>query len=63
LENAKEIWDTLNIFHEGNDAIRITKMELVEGEMGRFSMKRGDVTPLVLLELKLGMTSCALASL
>jgi hypothetical protein len=40
LDNAKQIWDTLKISHEGNDATMITKMELVEGELGRFSMIR-----------------------
>jgi hypothetical protein len=42
LDNAKQIWDTLKISHEGNDATMITKMELVEGELGRFTMKRGE---------------------
>jgi hypothetical protein len=42
LDNAKQIWDTLKISHEGNDATMITKMELVEGELGRFSMIRGE---------------------
>jgi hypothetical protein len=41
LDNAKQIWDTLKISHEGNDATMITKMDLVEGELGRFAMKRG----------------------
>jgi hypothetical protein len=41
LNNAKQIWDTLKISHEGNDATMITKMELVEGELGRFFMKKG----------------------
>ena len=40
LDNANQICDTLKIFHEGNDATMITKMELVEGELGRFAMKR-----------------------
>ena len=40
LDNAKQIWDTLKISHEGNDATMITKMELVEGELGRFVMIR-----------------------
>jgi hypothetical protein len=38
LDNTKQIWDTLKISHEGNDATMITKMELVEGELGRFAM-------------------------
>jgi hypothetical protein len=42
LDNAKQIWDTLKILHEGNDATMITKMELVEGELGRFTMIRGE---------------------
>jgi hypothetical protein len=42
LDNTKKIWDTLKISHEGNDATMITKMELVEGELGRLAMKRGE---------------------
>jgi hypothetical protein len=42
LDNAKQIWDTLKISHEGNDATMITKMELVEGKLGRFAMIRGE---------------------
>jgi hypothetical protein len=42
LDNAKQIWDTLKISHEGNDATMITKMELVEGELGWFAMISGE---------------------
>jgi hypothetical protein len=42
LDNAKQIWDTLKISHEGNDTTMITKKELVEGELGRFAMIRGE---------------------
>jgi hypothetical protein len=42
LDNTKQIWDILKISHEGNDATMITKMELVEGELGRFAMIRGE---------------------
>jgi hypothetical protein len=42
LDNAKQIWDTLKISHEGNDVTMITKMELVEVELGRFAKKRGE---------------------
>jgi hypothetical protein len=42
LDNTKQIWDTLKILHEGNDATMITKMELVEGELGSFAMIRGE---------------------
>jgi hypothetical protein len=41
LKNAKEIWDTLKIGHEGNIMTKVTKMELIEGELGWFAMKRG----------------------
>ena len=34
--------DTLRISHEGNDVTMLTKMELVEGEPGRFAMIRGE---------------------
>jgi hypothetical protein len=42
LDNAKQIWETLKISHEGNDVTMITKIELVEGELGGFAMKRGN---------------------
>jgi hypothetical protein len=42
FNDTKEIWDTLKIAHEGNDITMITKMELVEGELERFVMKRGE---------------------
>src|SRR6187455_1120340 len=42
LDNAKQIWDTLKISHDGNDVTLLTKMELVEGELGRFAMIRGE---------------------
>jgi hypothetical protein len=45
LDNAKQIWDTLKISHEGNDVTMLTKMELVEGELGRFTMIRGRSQP------------------
>jgi hypothetical protein len=42
LDNSKQIWDTLKTSHEGNDVTILTKMELVEGELGRFAMIRGE---------------------
>jgi hypothetical protein len=41
LDNTKEIWDTIKIAHEGNDMTMITMMELIEGELGMFVVKRG----------------------
>jgi hypothetical protein len=32
----------MKISHEGNDMAMITKMELIESELGRFAMKRGE---------------------
>jgi hypothetical protein len=42
LDNTKDIWDTLKIAHEGNTITMITKMELIEGDLGRFAMRRGE---------------------
>ena len=33
LKSAKEIWDVLKTAHEGDE---VTKMETIEGELGRF---------------------------
>jgi hypothetical protein len=52
LDNAKQIWDTLRISHEGNDDTMITKMELVEGELGRFAMIRGEEPTQTYIRLK-----------
>ncbi|XP_066165897.1 uncharacterized protein [Oryza sativa Japonica Group] len=38
LEEAKEIWDTLQLAHEGSPAVREAKIELLEGRLGRFVM-------------------------
>jgi hypothetical protein len=40
LENTKEIWDALKIAHEGNLMTKVIKMEVTEGELGRFTIKR-----------------------
>jgi hypothetical protein len=42
LEIAKEIWDILKIAHEENLMMKVIKMEVIEGELGRFTMKRGE---------------------
>jgi hypothetical protein len=44
LDNAKEIWDILKIAHDGNIMMMTTKIDLIEGELGRFAMKRGEGT-------------------
>jgi hypothetical protein len=40
LENTKEIWDTLRIAHEGNLMTKVTKMEVIKSELGRFVIKK-----------------------
>ena len=42
LENIKEIWDTINMTHEADNITKITKMELLEGDLGRFTMLKGE---------------------
>jgi hypothetical protein len=34
LKNAKEIWDVLKTAHEGDEMTKITKREIIEGELG-----------------------------
>ena len=41
LESTKEIWDVLKTAHEGDKITKITKMEHLEGKLGRFSMLKG----------------------
>ena len=44
LEEAKSIWDTLQVSHEGTTRVRESKIELLEGKLGRFVME-DDETP------------------
>ena len=34
LEEAKAIWDTLQVSHEGTTSVRESKIELLEGKLG-----------------------------
>jgi hypothetical protein len=34
LKNAKEIWDILKTAYEGDEVTKITKREMIEGELG-----------------------------
>jgi hypothetical protein len=38
LEKAKEIWDTLNVFHQGTRPVRKDKVQILEGQLDRFVM-------------------------
>jgi hypothetical protein len=42
LKNAKEIWDVLKTAHEGDKVTKITKHEMIEGELGRFVLNKGE---------------------
>jgi hypothetical protein len=38
LQSAKEIWYTLKVAHEGTKTIRKARIEMIEGELGRFTI-------------------------
>jgi hypothetical protein len=42
LKNAKEIWDVLKTAHEGDEVTKITKWEMIEGELGWFVLNKGE---------------------
>jgi hypothetical protein len=42
LKSAKEIWDILKTAHEGDKATKISKLEMIEGELGWFILNKGD---------------------
>jgi hypothetical protein len=42
LKNAKEIWDVLKTAHEGDEVTKITKRGIIEGELGRFVLNKGE---------------------
>jgi hypothetical protein len=42
LKSAKEIWDVLKTAHEGDEVTKITKREMIEGELGLFILNKGE---------------------
>jgi hypothetical protein len=44
LKSAKEIWDVLKTAHEGDEVTKITKREMIEGELGRFMLHHKQCT-------------------
>jgi hypothetical protein len=42
LKSAKEICDVLKTAHEGDKVTKITKREMIEGELGRFRLRQGE---------------------
>jgi hypothetical protein len=52
LKNAKEIWDVLKTAHEGDEVTKITKREMIEGELGRFVLNKGEESQAMYNRLK-----------
>jgi hypothetical protein len=42
LEIAKDIWDTLQLSHEGTDVVKEGKMDVLQGELESFVMKKDE---------------------
>jgi hypothetical protein len=42
LKSAIEIWDVLKTTHEGDEVTKIIKREMIEGELGRFVLNKGE---------------------
>jgi hypothetical protein len=42
LKIAKEIWDVLKTTREGDEVTKVTKREMIEGELGRFVLNKGE---------------------
>jgi hypothetical protein len=42
FKSAKEIWDVLKTTHEGDEVTKITKSEMIEGELIRFVLNKGE---------------------
>jgi hypothetical protein len=42
LKSAKQIWDVLKTAHEGDEVTKITKREMIEGELGRLRLRQGE---------------------
>jgi hypothetical protein len=42
LKSAKEIWDVLKIVQEGDEVTKITKLEMIKGELNRFILNKGE---------------------
>jgi hypothetical protein len=52
LKMAKEIWDVLKTAHEGDKVTKITKREMIEGELGRFVHNQGEEPQAIYNRLK-----------
>src|SRR5438105_8806577 len=45
LEVAKDIWNTLQVSHEGDHKAKLGKIKLLEGELEEFVMLKGETLP------------------
>jgi hypothetical protein len=52
LKSAKEIWDVLKTAHAGDEVTKITKREMIEGELGRFVLNQGEEPQAMYNQLK-----------
>jgi hypothetical protein len=52
LKSAKEIWDVLKTAHEGDEVTKTTKREMIEGELGRFVLNKGEESQAMYNRLK-----------
>jgi hypothetical protein len=52
LKRAKEIWDMLKTTHKGDEVTKITKREMIEGELGRFILNQGEEPQAIYNRLK-----------
>jgi hypothetical protein len=52
LKSAKVIWDVLKTAHEGDEVTKITKREMIEGELGRFVLNQGEEQQAMYNQLK-----------
>ena len=56
--SAKEIWETLQMSHEGNDEVKEGKMDLFQGELESFVMKKDETLQQMHDRLTLLVTEC-----
>jgi hypothetical protein len=53
LKSAKEIWDVLKMAHEGDEVTKITKQEMIEGELGWFVFNKREEPQAMYNQLKM----------
>jgi hypothetical protein len=53
LRSAKEFWDILKTTHEGEVVTKITKRKMIEGELDRFVLNKGEESQAIYNRLKM----------